>query len=220
MILFRCAAGRYENLAIIPRPYTVRVSRARFAALVALAGWAGLVVPLAVTLPGAEVVRRSPRGRAAVALAEAHITVDYGRPALRGRIVFGGLIPWGAVWRTGDDEATVFSTDAPLRIGEVLLQPGRYALFLRPEPGRATLIFNREPDQWGAFNRDPALDSGSVRLEFTPIATPIESFSVALEPVGARDGRLCLGWENSVWMTPFALASDQPAPAAPPPMPP
>jgi DUF2911 family protein len=174
----------------------------------------GLLLPCALLLAGAAVVRRSPRAQVTLQLAEATLSVDYGRPALRGRLAFGGLVPWGDVWRAGDDEATVFSTDAPLRVGDLLLPPGRYSLFVRPEPGRATLIFNREPDQWGAFNRDPALDLGAVALEVTAIATPIELFSIALEPVGARTGRLWLGWENSVWMTAFELASAEP-PAVP-----
>lgn len=174
-----------------------------------------LTVVCALQLPAAAVLRRSPRAQAALTLAGATVTVDYGRPALRGRVAFGALVPWGEVWRAGDDEATVLATDRPLRFGGLLLEPGRYALFVRPDVAGATLIFNREPDQWGAFNRNPALDVGAVPLVASSIATPIELFSLALEPVEAEAGRLWLGWENSVWMAPFTVVAAAAAPATP-----
>lgn len=193
----------------IPQQPVVKAVGARTAIFFAV------VLTFAFPLTSAEVVRRSPRAQTALALEGANIAVDFGRPALRGRVAFGVLVPWGVVWRAGDDEATVFSTDAPLRIGGLLLPPGRYALFVLPEPARAALIFNREPDQWGAFNRDPALDVGAVELESSSIATALENFSLALEPVGAREGRLWLGWEKTVWMTPFAVVAAELAPALP-----
>lgn len=174
-----------------------------------------LTVACALQLPAAAVVRRSPRAQAALALAGATVSVDYGRPALRGRVVFGELVPWEEIWRAGDDEASVLATDRPLRFGGLLLEPGRYALFVRPDPAGSTLIFNREPDQWGAFNRNPALDVGSVPLELSSIATPIELFSLALEPVEAEAGRLWLGWGNTVWMAPFTVVAAAATPATP-----
>jgi Protein of unknown function (DUF2911) len=151
-------------------------------------------------------VRRSPRERVTLVLSSATLSIEYGRPAVAGREVWGILVPWGELFRAGDDEASVFATDTPLRLGSLAVPAGRYSLFLRPDPVRPLLILNRQPDQWGAFNHDPALDLGSVALTITSTSIPIERFAIVLEPADERSGRLWIGWQRTVWMVALELA--------------
>jgi hypothetical protein len=151
--------------------------------------------------------RRSPRATIALDLPHAQVTIDYGRPALAGRLGFGGIAPWSQVWRLGDDESTRLQTDVPLRLGGVAIEPGAYALFLLPvEAGRFLLVINRAAERWGAFNYDPALDVGRVELRVGRLERQLERLSLAWEPTidrGGRRGRLWLGWETWVLSTDF-----------------
>src|SRR5690349_8956843 len=79
------------------------------------------------------------------------ITVAYGRPSLKGRKVGVELAPFGQVWRTGADEATVLNTEADLTIGNLAVPKGKYAVFTLPSETGWILIINKVADQWGAF---------------------------------------------------------------------
>lgn len=107
----------------------------------------------------------------------ATITIHYGSPSVKGREIFGKLEPFGAVWRAGANEATTFETDKNIRIGGEgivggqVLMAGTYSLFLIPkESGVWTVIFNKEPKQWGAFKYDETKDA--LRVEVKTKALP------------------------------------------------
>lgn len=110
------------------------------------------------------------------------ITILYGSPAINGRTIFGELVPYGSVWRTGANEATQISFSQPLFFGEQTkaVPPGKYALLSNPKDRNDwTIILNQEAFMWGAYDYDPAkdvaqfpatgTDSGKVaeRLDFT-----------------------------------------------------
>lgn len=110
--------------------------------------------------------RASKNGRTAGEIDGIDIVVEYGRPKVKGREIWGGLVPYDEIWRTGADEATTIelSTDALVEGEE--LSAGRYALFTIPGQEEWTVIFNREPDQWGAFGYDASQDE--LRVTVTP----------------------------------------------------
>ena len=202
-----------------------------------------LWLSVAATVPAREVAvrRRSPRAVARLPLAAANVAIDYGQVALAGRPGFGGLAPWGEVWRFGDDEATRLETDVPLRLGSLRIEPGAYALFLVPQqsgadaiaPGdlsepagapaarvdesNATfeLLIHSRADRWGAYQRDPALDVGRVRLRAARLERPLERLSIVWESTGEDRGRLWIGWEDRVLWTDFE-AAERPVSLAPP----
>jgi len=110
---------------------------------------------------GAAFGNYSSRDTARAVIDGGHIAIDYGRPSTRGRVVFGGLVPWGEVWRTGADLATHLTTDRDLRVGELLVPAGTYTLYTVPSPARWTLIVNRKTGQNGLLY-DSAADLGRV----------------------------------------------------------
>jgi hypothetical protein len=144
----------------------------------------------------------SGRDQAEATIGAAHVRVDYGTPSRRGREIFGRVVPWGTVWRTGANRATHLSTDRPLRLGDpatgVLEVPaGGYTLFTIPAEDGGVLIVNRQTGQNGTAY-DPARDLGRVPMRRAPLAEPVERFTIVLDPGGA----LRLQWDRTEFVVP------------------
>jgi hypothetical protein len=126
----------------------------------------------------------SGRGETSLTTDGARVTVNFGTPAVRGREIWGALVPYGQVWRTGANEATHLETDHDLVLGagsDTLLVPaGRYTLYTIPEATGGTLIVNRQTGQ-GGTTYDAARDLGRVRLTARQLAAPLELFDIALD---------------------------------------
>jgi hypothetical protein len=135
----------------------------------------------------------------------ARIGADYGTPSKRGREIWGRLVPFGQVWRTGANQATHFTTDRDLVFGTgadtLLVRAGRYTLFSIPERDGGLLIISRQTGQAGTAY-DPAHDLGRVRLTARPLAEPAEVFTIAANPEGAG-GVLRLQWDRTELIAPF-----------------
>lgn len=137
----------------------------------------------------------SPRHAYRVRVGEANIWVDYSRPAMRGRPVWGGLVPYGAVWRTGANDASHFATDRAIQLGSLTLEPGTYTLFLQPTAQDWMLIVNRGTGMSG-LERDSALDVGQVKLEKKTLDQPVEWFTIDVQPSDAG-GVLSFAWDRA-----------------------
>ncbi|MGH7477830.1 MAG: DUF2911 domain-containing protein [Longimicrobiales bacterium] len=122
----------------------------------------------------------------------ANLWVDYSAPSKRGRTVFGGIVPWNEVWRTGANQATHFATDRELEIGEARVPPGTYTLFTIPAPDGWTLIINRETGQ-GGLDHDPAHDLARVPLRVERVDPAAEQFRIDIESA-AGGGVLAFVW--------------------------
>jgi len=144
----------------------------------------------------AEDKRASPHADVTATLAGKKITVSYGRPYMKGRAIFGGLVPWGEVWRTGADEATTFTTEADVVIGGVKVPRGEYALFTLPTEKQWTLVLNKTAKQWGAFKYDAAQDLGRAPMTVASLAKPVEQFTIEMVPAG-KQVTLKLSWDRT-----------------------
>lgn len=136
----------------------------------------------------------SPRDTVRAVIGGARVAVDYSRPARRGRVVFGGLVPWDRVWRTGANRTTTLITDADLEIGGVTVPAGSYALFTIPTPSGWQLIINRNVGSGLEYSADA--DLARVPLTVARVPELIERFTIAIEP---RDGGgvLSFAWEHT-----------------------
>ncbi len=146
----------------------------------------------------------SPRDTLQAAVGGAHITVDYSRPSKRGREVFGGLVPWNEIWRTGANIATHLSTDRELIIGGTRVPAGTYTLFTIPRPDGWTLIINRETGQAGNAH-DSAQDLARLPMDVESLAEPVERFTIAAEET-SEGGVLALTWDRARASIPFTVA--------------
>jgi hypothetical protein len=105
----------------------------------------------------------SPRDSVSGTVADAVISINYGSPSVRGRKIWGGLVPYNTVWRTCANPATIFETSKPISVQGKMLPAGKYSLFTKPNPKEWNIIFNTEVGQWGdvpggAANDNPAKD--------------------------------------------------------------
>lgn len=124
------------------------------------------------------------------------VTIEYGRPQMKGREIFGKLVPYGQVWRTGADEATTLTTEGDLMLGSLHVPAGTYALFTLPAENEWTLIVNKTAKQWGAFKYDASADLGRVKMTVKQLSSPVEVFTIGLEPKGSG-GTLKMQWEKT-----------------------
>ena len=138
----------------------------------------------------------SPRDTVNVANAGgAALWFDYGRPAKRGRVIFGNVVPWGGVWRTGANAATQFKTDKSLDFGGVVVPPGFYTLWTVPSPTGWKLIVNSETGQWGTAHKAEK-DLYTIDMKTTTLPEVAERFTISVEP-SAEGGVLNLDWDTT-----------------------
>lgn len=145
----------------------------------------------------AEHKRASPHADVTATLAGKKIKVSHGRPSMKGRAIFGALVPWGEVWRTGADEATTFTTEADVVIGGLKVPKGEYSLFTIPTEKQWTLVLNKTAKQWGAFKYDATQDLGRVPMTVASVAKPVEQFTISMVPTG-KQLTLKLSWDKTV----------------------
>jgi hypothetical protein len=135
------------------------------------------------------------------------ITVFYNRPSKKGREIFGGLVPYDAVWRTGANEATTFETNKDLTIEGETLKAGKYTLWTIPRETTWTIIFNSEHGQWGVNskgepNHNPQLDVLKVDVHAVQQEQVFEQFTIAFEDTG-EDAEMVLIWDRTLVSVPF-----------------
>lgn len=142
----------------------------------------------------------SPRDTARATVGGARVTVDYGRPARRGRTLVGALLPYDLVWRTGANAATQLSTSAPIELAGVPLHPGTYTLWTLPtrSGGGVSLIINGQSGQWGT-EYNAARDVARRPMMVDSLPGNVERFTIRVEPAG----RLVMEWGTFQWSAPI-----------------
>ncbi len=138
----------------------------------------------------------SPRDTASAQVGAAHVMIDYGRPSMRGRKVFGGIVPFDQVWRLGANEATQLITDRDLTIGDTKVPAGTYSLWAVPGQNSWTLIVNSQHGQWGT-DYDAAQDFARIPMTVSPLPSPVEQFRISIEPSGSNGGTISMAWEST-----------------------
>jgi len=124
------------------------------------------------------------------------ITVDYSSPRAKGRKVFGGLVPYGEVWRTGANDATTFVTDANVTVGGKDVPAGHYTIFTIPNADKWTLIINKKTGEWGIPYKYEADELARMDMKVSPTPSPVENFTIAFDQKG-NSCTLSISWENS-----------------------
>lgn len=139
------------------------------------------------------------------------VTVYYARPSIKNprnqedRKIWGGLVPYGRVWRLGANEATLLTTQKEITFGETTVPAGAYTLFLLPkEDGSSQLIINKQIGQWGT-QHDPKQDLARIDLKKETLEKPVEQFTLSIERNPAGGGLLKVAWENVQFSTAFAV---------------
>ncbi len=138
----------------------------------------------------------SPAATASVTLDGKSVAIRYNSPAMRGRKIMGGLVPYGKVWRTGANPATTLVTAAHLKIGSLDVPAGTYTIYSLPDASTWMLIVNKQTGQWGTvYNQDQ--DLGRTVMTANPLAMPQESMTISFEHTHGHTTELHVKWEKT-----------------------
>jgi hypothetical protein len=150
--------------------------------------------------------RRSPHETTNTVVVDgSSIFIEYGRPSVRGRTIFGSLVRYNEVWCPGADEATMLSSTRPLKIGALAVPAGEYSLWIEPTETTWTLIVNKEAHTFHTNYRS-SRDLGHVEMKKRTLASPVEQLTFAIEPnTSGPGGRIVMTWATTEVSVPFIV---------------
>jgi hypothetical protein len=180
-----------------------------------LYGTAACALMLAVFLLAAQSsaqqkpARPSPPGTATFTLADGKtITISYSRPKMRERKIYGGLVPYGEVWRAGANEATSFVTQSNLLVGGTTVPAGSYTLFILPqENGPWKLIVSKKTGEWGIPYPGEQNDFARINMKTATTPAAVQDFTISFDKRGPNAGVMRFDWENTSASVDFSEAS-------------
>ncbi|NNE32907.1 MAG: DUF2911 domain-containing protein [Winogradskyella sp.] len=152
--------------------------------------------------------RLSPKDVAELKLNDLELEVEYNRPSKRERDIFGALVPFNSVWRTGANEATTFETNKDLMIDGMLLKKGKYTLWTVPMQNSWKVMFNSKQYEWGVNEKmepmwDPNFDVLEIEVDTQKIDTTVEKFTIAFDNK-TGDLKLTMAWDNTLIEVPIS----------------
>jgi Protein of unknown function (DUF2911) len=158
-----------------------------------------IVIALFVTVfVNAQNKPASPAAIASGTINGANISINYGSPSVKGRVIWGELVPFNKIWRAGANDATTFETDKDITIEGSKLPAGKYSFFVIPNDKECVIIFNKEAKQWGAYKYKEKEDQLRVTVKQKLADTSVESLTYSIEK-----NSIVLSWEK--WTIPFSV---------------
>lgn len=153
--------------------------------------------------------KHSPEAIETIAINDTEIEVKYCRPFKKGRDIFGGLVPYGEVWRTGANEATTFKTSTDIKIGETMVPAGEYTLWTIPNKDQWEIIINDHEYGWGVgysfppkASREAQYDIANVKVPVEPLPNEVEQFTIKF----SDDMHMHLMWDKTMVSVPIEPA--------------
>lgn len=154
--------------------------------------------------------RPSPLALASSRYKDTYIKITYSQPRKGGRVIFGGLVPYGQVWRTGANEATEITVTRDIKINGLDLKAGTYALFTIPEKEHWTVIFNSDLGQWGAYNYNSKFDVLRFDIPVTPVTDVVyEVLTILIDPRNSK-ADLVMAWDRTKVVIPMQFQDPAP----------
>lgn len=138
----------------------------------------------------------SPPSKVSQLVGLTQVTLEYSRPNVRERKIFGELVPFGQVWRTGANSATILEFSSDVTVEGQPLKAGKYALYSIPEKGSSTIVFSSKTDLWGAVGYNPSDDVLRVKVPSKKIKKPIETLEIGFRDITDSGASLFIDWEK------------------------
>ena len=145
--------------------------------------------------------RASPKESTKGKIDQLDVTIVYGSPSVKGRVIWGELVPFDKIWRAGANEATTFEFSKDVEIENKKLPAGKYSFFIIPNMEKSTLIFNNDANQWGAYNYN--IDKDQLRVDVKPSISSDEIEKLVYE---IDQSNILLKWSN--WGISFDVKAD------------
>ena len=142
----------------------------------------------------------SPRKEMKGRIGDVELTVNYGSPSVKGRTIWGDLVPYGQVWRTGANEATTIELSKAVKVADQELPAGKYGLFTIPKEDGWTIIFNTTADQWGSYEYDKSKDVLRVDVDAKAAAEASETMEFMID-----GDAVVLAWDKI--QVPFSITA-------------
>lgn len=125
------------------------------------------------------------------------VTVDYSRPSVKGRKIFGELVPFGQVWRTGANNATIINFSTPVTMGGKEIPSGSYALYTIPDKSEWTIVLSKNTELWGAIGYSNADDVVRFQVESAKTSKKYETFEITFNNIKDNGADISIKWENT-----------------------
>lgn len=168
------------------RSFLVRVAGVAAACLLTLSAQAQLRTPAA-----------SPHSLLKQTVGLTEVEIDYSRPSMKGREIFGGLVPYGQVWRTGANQPSKITFSDDVVLGGQSLEAGTYALYTIPEEGEWTVIVYAKTDLWGSFGYDKSNDVARFSVKPETLSESVESFTFGIDALRNDSATIFLEWDTT-----------------------
>ena len=149
----------------------------------------------------------SPRQTVEQEFSMAKISLDYGRPAVKGRKVFGELVPFGQVWRAGANSATKITFEQSIDFGGKVVPAGTYGVFVIPQEKEWKIILNKDANQWGAYSYDERLNIIDITVPTQKLTEAQEVFEIALNPKDENNVDMVFKWDLTKVIVPLKTAN-------------
>lgn len=159
---------------------------------------AGLILASGSTFAQLKTPQPSPSVSVEQKVGLSTISVNYSRPGMKDRKIFGELVQYGKVWRTGANKATAIEFSQDVMIGDKQLKAGKYALFTIPGETEWTIIFNKNLEQWGAGEYDEKEDAARIMVKPIKLERAIETFTIDFSHLTANGAMMNISWENTL----------------------
>ena len=141
----------------------------------------------------------SPRANLSQNIGLVNISVDYSRPSKKGRTIFGNLVPYNKIWRTGANQATTFSVSDDIKINNQLVPKGEYHIYSVPRETRLDLIIYNKTDNWGSLKEfDESLIVARVVSEFIELPFSVETFEISFDNISNNGSTINIIWDNKL----------------------
>ncbi|WP_258540845.1 DUF2911 domain-containing protein [Parvicella tangerina] len=151
-----------------------------------------------------ELPQASPRGKIEQTVGLTNISIDYSRPSVKGRKIFGEVVPFNEIWRLGANASTKITIDQYLKFGDQILKPGTYSMFAYPSEKKWEIHFNTVVEQWGTSEYDETKNAVSVVAK-TQEAPLKESLEISIENLTINSGSIVIRWEKTMIELPFIV---------------
>jgi hypothetical protein len=149
--------------------------------------------------------RASPHESVSATVDASEMTITYGRPSMRGRMIFGRLVPWDRVWCPGADEATTLDSTRPLRLGNLTIPAGPHTIWIRPTPETWTLVVSKESSGFHT-NYNASADLGRIDMMKRTVTEPVEQLTFAIaKNTTSPGGTITMTWETTEVSVPFTV---------------
>ena len=147
----------------------------------------------------------SPLGKVEQRVGLTDITIEYSRPGVKDRVVFGNLVPYGEMWRTGANMNTTIEFSTPVTIQGATLEAGKYSIFTIPQPDMWMVIFNRKTDHPGTYGYSDANDMLRAEAKVIKVENKVETFTMGIDDINEESANISFTWENIKVILPFKV---------------